>query len=298
MRVQRDVADHDHLVVVGALDDGDELRRVLPDPREDLAIHPRDARGRLARGRLGRGPRRSPRGSGGRPARSSRRRSPVLVHRGSMLPVTGGTSPSRTSARPVDAGELAGAREVAHLALAVDPHARQPELGARLRRRGTATPPRARGARGRRRVCRRTSPSDRTPACTNRSRTPRRGDRPARRSRRATRPGSRGRCSTGSPSFHPRDRSSVREAGTSGNGGHDGQRHPERVLRPAGMREAFVVRQPREVSAITSGTGCRDRPAPRARSGGIEQRARPASASGHRSASVPRIPPSQSMRVP
>ena len=44
----RDVADHDHLVVVGALDDRHQLRRVLSDPGEDLAVHARDTGRRLA----------------------------------------------------------------------------------------------------------------------------------------------------------------------------------------------------------------------------------------------------------
>ena len=47
-RGQRDVADHDHLVEVGALDDGDELGGVHADPGEDLLVHAGDARGRLA----------------------------------------------------------------------------------------------------------------------------------------------------------------------------------------------------------------------------------------------------------
>ena len=47
-RLQRDVADHDHLVVVGALDDRDELGGVLADPGEDLLVHPGDAGRRFA----------------------------------------------------------------------------------------------------------------------------------------------------------------------------------------------------------------------------------------------------------
>ena len=46
-RLQRDVADHDHLVVVGALDHRDELRGVLADPGERLLVHPGHAGGRL-----------------------------------------------------------------------------------------------------------------------------------------------------------------------------------------------------------------------------------------------------------
>src|ERR671922_5970 len=47
-RIQRDVTHHDHLVVVGALDDRDELRGVLPDAGEDLLVHPCHARRGLA----------------------------------------------------------------------------------------------------------------------------------------------------------------------------------------------------------------------------------------------------------
>ena len=46
-RLQRDVADHDQLVVVGAFHHRDELRGVLADPGERLLVHAGDARGRF-----------------------------------------------------------------------------------------------------------------------------------------------------------------------------------------------------------------------------------------------------------
>ena len=83
MRVQRDVAHHDHLVVVGLERDREVLRRVLVQPGEDLLVHVGDARRACARARRGRGPRRSPRGSRAPRARSGPCRSVAvgLPHR-------------------------------------------------------------------------------------------------------------------------------------------------------------------------------------------------------------------------
>src|SRR5207237_5093274 len=45
-RVERDVADEDHLVVVGFERDDEVARRILREPREDFGVHLGDARGR------------------------------------------------------------------------------------------------------------------------------------------------------------------------------------------------------------------------------------------------------------
>ena len=70
VRVQRDVAHHHHLVVVGLERDGEVPRR---DPRADRTkisrVHLGDARRRARRARRGRGPRRSRSGSRGPRAR-------------------------------------------------------------------------------------------------------------------------------------------------------------------------------------------------------------------------------------
>src|SRR5207237_6550927 len=50
-RIQRDVPDHDHLVEVGAFDDGHHVGSVHVDPGEDLLVHAGDPRWRLAQTR-------------------------------------------------------------------------------------------------------------------------------------------------------------------------------------------------------------------------------------------------------
>ena len=171
-RLQRDVADHDHLVEVRALDDGDERRGVDADAREDLARTSRRRAGRvthaLALGILADPLEDQPDAL----LRPSRRRT-GLHPCGPDATRRPGTRSSSVSGSPARSISSRRARQFARLAEPVDPHGRQPELAARRdvveQRCRHVDVPRPVGA-GPLEEC---APSARAPACTSRPRTPR-----------------------------------------------------------------------------------------------------------------------------
>ena len=196
-------------------------------------------------------------------------------------------------------GELARARQVAHLVLAVDPHARQPERGARLHvveeRRRHVDVARAVGLG---------LPEERLPVSERRlvradvGRHDAQIDRHADRGeRRVQEVGVGVRQDAELPAARPELRQGRR---------HVRERRPRRAATPrarprvpAGRRAPRPPPAARATRPSPCGTGCRGRPA---RSGSIrwyrrqERLRRRRRATG--AASVPRIPPIQSMRVP
>ena len=128
-------------------------------------------------------------------------------------------------------GRTAGRRpRTGILAEPIDPHAAQPELLARGRRRGRGTPRRAHARRATREYARRTRPSGGGRACTSRSPVRRPPRRTARRSGRAMPRCSRCPCSRGHRASQPRCRRPVSAPCTSGNERHAGSDSAEGVL--------------------------------------------------------------------